>query len=161
MGIEKLYKEPEDKSSSNESKFKIQELRNLLKSLLLNFLEVIGVMSSAPDQFHVKVDQIRTVLINIHHLLNEYRPHQSRESLILLMEKQIDTKKNEITEIERTCENVEEKIKTLIQTYVERNGDQEFCKAQEIAEDDILQLKIDEGLKDNTVSSSAIKVESL
>ncbi|KAH3687904.1 hypothetical protein WICPIJ_001121 [Wickerhamomyces pijperi] len=163
MGIEKLYKDPDDKSSSNDSKFKIQELRTLLKSLLLNFLEVIGVMSSAPDQFHIKIDQIRTILINIHHLLNEYRPHQSRESLILLMEKQIDTKRNEIEEIENTCKNVEEKIKHLIQSHVDRTGEPDQVQDIETqtAADDMLELKIDKDFKNSSSPSYTVKFEGL
>ncbi|KAH3680528.1 hypothetical protein WICMUC_000259 [Wickerhamomyces mucosus] len=119
MGIPQLYNDPEKESDKNDSIVKIQELRTLLKSLLLNFLEIIGVMSVTPEEFHTKVDQIRTILINIHHLLNEYRPHQSRESLILLLEKQIDTKKNEIQEIQRICDSVEGKIKKLVDSYVD------------------------------------------
>lgn len=119
MGIEKLYKEPELKSESEDSKFKIQELKKLLKSLLLNFLEIVGVMSVAPSEFATKVEHIRTILINIHHLLNEYRPHQSRESLILLLEKQIETKKKEIKEIEQICTDVEAKVKQLVDVYID------------------------------------------
>lgn len=89
-------------------------LQKLTKSLLLNFMELMGVMSVNPEQVflfsysihlstaqiplliivrkfkgEIKLDDIRTHFINIHHLLNQYRPHQARESLILLMEDQV------------------------------------------------------------------------
>lgn len=118
MGIAQLYKES-DLPNAEDSKFKIEELKKLLKSLLLNFLEIVGVMSIAPEQFSTKIEHIRTILINIHHLLNEYRPHQSRESLILLLEKQVEIKKDEIKEIERVCNEVETKIKTLVEQFVD------------------------------------------
>ena len=38
---------------------------------------------------------LRTLFINFHHLLNEYRPHQARESLILMMQDQLDRSKAE------------------------------------------------------------------
>jgi mediator of RNA polymerase II transcription subunit 7 len=122
MGISKLYKESNIVNNDDgkiESQHRISELKRLLKSLLLNFLETVGVMSVNPSEFAVKVEQIRTILINIHHLLNEYRPHQSRESLILLLEKQISTKRGEITEIEKVCKDVEEKIHALVRVYVD------------------------------------------
>jgi mediator of RNA polymerase II transcription subunit 7 len=118
MGISQLY-QGMDIPSGDDSHFKIEELKRLLKSLLLNFLEVVGVMSVAPQEFAAKVEHIRTILINIHHLLNEYRPHQSRESLILLLENQVETKKSEIKEIEKVCLEVEEKIKELVEVFVD------------------------------------------
>lgn len=124
MGIAQLYKET-DIPNGEDSKFKIEELKKLLKSLLLNFLEIVGVMSVSPDQFVVKIEHIRTILINIHHLLNEYRPHQSRESLILLLEKQVETKKDEIKEIERVCNEVESKIKDLVELYIDNKKPEE------------------------------------
>jgi len=126
MGIEQLYKETNIPNDEEDSKLKIEELKKLLKSLLLNFLEIIGVMSISPDKFAIKIEHIRTILINIHHLLNEYRPHQSRESLILLLEKQVETKKHEIKEIERVCNEVELKIKNLMELYVDNKNPKEI-----------------------------------
>ena len=40
----------------------------------------------------IKIHDINLILININHLLNTYRPHQSRESLIMLLKNQIDYK---------------------------------------------------------------------
>lgn len=122
MGIEQLYKSSELPSGA-DSQFKITELKKLLKSLLLNFLEVVGVMSVAPQEFASKVEHIRTVLINIHHLLNEYRPHQSRESLILLLENQVETKRKEIREMHKVCEEVEARVKRLVSVFVDGKAD--------------------------------------
>lgn len=118
MGIPQLYK-TSALPSGEDSQIKILALKKLLKSLLLNFLEVVGVMSVAPQEFSTKVEHIRTILINIHHLLNEYRPHQSRESVILLLENQVETKRREINEIEQVCEEVEEKVRSLVAVFVD------------------------------------------
>ena len=37
-----------------------------------------------------KLADLRTIMINMHHLINEYRPHQARETLILMMEEQVE-----------------------------------------------------------------------
>lgn len=112
MGITQLYKKSQDGEVTNYQ-YKIQELRRLLKSLLLNYLELVSVLTIDPSLYEAKVEHIRTILVNIHHLLNEYRPHQSRESLIMLLEEQLEYKKDEIKNIEKTCEQVTQKLKQI------------------------------------------------
>ncbi|GCE99909.1 mediator of RNA polymerase II transcription subunit 7 [Zygosaccharomyces mellis] len=110
-GLTQLYKKSdENKDGGTGYQYKIQELRRLLKSLLLNYLELVGMLSVNPELFPSKVDHIRIILVNIHHLLNEYRPHQSRESLIMLLEEQLEFKKREIQHIEQICQHVREKL---------------------------------------------------
>ncbi|GMF07728.1 unnamed protein product [Ambrosiozyma monospora] len=83
----------------------------MTKSLLLNFLELIGLISKNPKYVFEKIEQIRIILINLHHLLNSYRLHQSRESLILKYEEKIADTLATIDNIEKTCDAVEKKIK--------------------------------------------------
>lgn len=47
------------------------------------------------DQYTSKVQDLNTLFINFHHLLNEYRPHQARESLILMMQDQLERSRAE------------------------------------------------------------------
>lgn len=42
-----------------------------------------------------KVEDLRTLLINIHHALNEYRPHQARESAAEMMHDHLDRTRRE------------------------------------------------------------------
>lgn len=95
QGIEQLY--PEDPTTTDASFL----LKRLSKSLLLNFLELITILSTTPGEHTEKIDDIRTLLINFHHLLNDYRPHQARESLILMMEEQLRQMNKETEGIER------------------------------------------------------------
>ncbi|KAI7821134.1 hypothetical protein BX661DRAFT_200818 [Kickxella alabastrina] len=39
------------------------------------------------------VDRIRDIFVNIHHLINEYRGHQAKESLKLMLRQQIESKR--------------------------------------------------------------------
>lgn len=75
------------------------ELKRLVKSLLLNFLELTGVMASSPAHAEAKIDDIRTLLINVHHALNEYRPHQARESAAEMMQEHLDRTRRETVAI--------------------------------------------------------------
>ncbi|RCK57744.1 Mediator of RNA polymerase II transcription subunit 7 [Candida viswanathii] len=107
-----------DDDESITSETKIRELHKLMNSLLLNFLELIGVLSVDPSKFEAKIKDINLILININHLLNTYRPHQSRESLIMLLKKQIDHKKNEISNIDLVCNDIRSKIKKLVDEQI-------------------------------------------
>jgi mediator of RNA polymerase II transcription subunit 7 len=67
MGVTQLY--------SNDSDRTI-ELCTLTKSALLNYLELVGIMGVDPAGWTEKIGYIRIIFVNMHHLLNEYRPHQ-------------------------------------------------------------------------------------
>lgn len=65
-------------------------LQSLTRAVLLNFLELIGTLSVDPSHGKDKVEHIQTLFLNLHDLINRYRPHQARESLIMTMEDQLD-----------------------------------------------------------------------
>lgn len=111
VGLHKLYSDSGHEGINYQSK--IKELHKLFRSLLLNMLELIGILGINPELFPQKVEHIRTILFNIHHLLNEYRPHQSRESLIMLLEEQLEHKKKEIEKIHATCNDVESQLANM------------------------------------------------
>ena len=65
-------------------------------------------MAICPEQFESKLEDMRNLFINAHHLLNLYRPHQARESLILMMEKQLQKSREEIQQMDEMKGRVEE-----------------------------------------------------
>ncbi|OBT55535.1 hypothetical protein VE04_04273 [Pseudogymnoascus sp. 24MN13] len=113
QGIEQLYSPPATPSGSGAGSDPQSHsdrtliLKRIAKSLLLNFLELMGIMSVNPEQYAEKIQDLRTLFINFHHLLNEYRPHQARESLILMMEAQLARSKAETNGIENMKTKVE------------------------------------------------------
>lgn len=92
---------PSDTDAAKETPYtdRALELKRLVKSLLLNFLELTSVLASDPSHAETKIDDIRTLLINIHHALNEYRPHQARESAAELMQEHLDRTQRETVAI--------------------------------------------------------------
>ncbi|PYD07814.1 hypothetical protein DND62_29790 [Pseudomonas syringae pv. pisi] len=57
---------------------------------------------------------MKLILINMNHLLNTYRPHQTRESLIMILKQQIEGKKREIAEIDTVMEKVKKRIRESV-----------------------------------------------
>ncbi|EGF79857.1 hypothetical protein BATDEDRAFT_89327 [Batrachochytrium dendrobatidis JAM81] len=55
-------------------------------------LEPISVFGTILDTSY-KIEHIRLILINFHSLLNEYRPHQARDTLAIMMRDQIRRRK--------------------------------------------------------------------
>jgi len=110
MSIQQLYTPPPSPSLHID---RALILKRLAKSLLLNFLELTGIMSTNPEQYEEKVQDLRTLFINFHHLLNEYRPHQARESLILMMQDQLEKSRKETQGIREVKERVEGVIEGL------------------------------------------------
>ncbi|KAK9709107.1 MED7 protein [Popillia japonica] len=67
-----------------------RELKKLNQSLLVNFLDLLDLLVHCPDSPRrtEKVEDLSLLFIHIHHLLNEFRPHQARETLRVMMELQ-------------------------------------------------------------------------
>ena len=53
-----------------------EELSRLNRSALVTFLDLIQRLVEKPSQADQLVDHLRIILINMHHIINEYRPHQ-------------------------------------------------------------------------------------
>lgn len=113
----KMNNDTNDEKEEDEmfTKLRIDELKKMTKSLLLNFLELVGIISKNPKLASKKIDNIRTILINIHHLLNSYRSHQSRETLILSLQKKLTETQENVLSIKNTCAQVESKLNLLEQ----------------------------------------------
>ncbi|CCG22121.1 RNA polymerase II mediator complex subunit [Candida orthopsilosis Co 90-125] len=103
------------------SETKIKELHKMMDSLLLNFVELINILSVDPQQFEPKIKDMSLLLINFNHILNTYRPHQSRESLIMLLKRKIQAKRAEIENIESVCEDVKSKIIAMSNEDIDMN----------------------------------------
>ncbi|ORX78719.1 MED7-domain-containing protein [Anaeromyces robustus] len=85
----------------------IKILKKLNHSLLFNYVELLKTLSRAPEDFRTNIDNIRLILINMHHILNGCRTHQARDTIKLMLEQQINRRMKSITEINQCKEKVE------------------------------------------------------
>jgi mediator of RNA polymerase II transcription subunit 7 len=149
QGIQQLYTPPLTPTSNNGNGKHTDRaliLKRIAKSLLLNFLELVGIMSVNPEQvclssshpsfslycvkltgkqYQEKIQDLRTLFINFHHLLNEYRPHQARESLIQMMQNQLDRSRAETQGIREMKEKVEGILEGLSQAKLAEEKEKE------------------------------------
>jgi len=67
-----------------------RELKKMNASILVNFLAILDVLVRCPDttKREDKTQDIQLLFITMHHLINELRPHQARESIRVLMQSQ-------------------------------------------------------------------------
>lgn len=101
-------------------------LSDLTKSLLLNFLELTSVLSLDPTKHEWKMEDIKQLVLNIHIVINIYRPHQARESVKAMLEGILEDGQREIDECDRLKQRVEEFLGVtgnITMPDIQRNGD--------------------------------------
>lgn len=102
-------------------------LRKLNKSILLNFLELTSTLSLDPLQHAEKMDDLRRLFLNVHIVINVYRPHQARESTKDLLQGILEDGQREIDECDA--------IKGRIQAFLDQVA---TLQPKEISEDKAL-----------------------
>ncbi|KAJ8110728.1 hypothetical protein ONZ43_g5800 [Nemania bipapillata] len=111
--IRRLFPNSEERDQDGKHFDRATILKRLAKSLLLNFLELTGLLATNPEAAHEKITDIRDLFINFHHLINEYRPHQARESLISMMQSQLDRTRAETNGIRDAKDKAERVLEGL------------------------------------------------
>ncbi|KAJ2000567.1 Mediator of RNA polymerase II transcription subunit 7 [Coemansia thaxteri] len=72
---------------------RITELKRLNHLILFEFLDLVDVLIKDPSQFGARTERIRDIFVNAHHLINEYRGHQAKETLKSMLQQQIESKR--------------------------------------------------------------------
>jgi mediator of RNA polymerase II transcription subunit 7 len=70
-------------------------LLHLTRCILLTFLSLVNRLATTPATYAPKWNELRALFEEAHAVINEYRPHQARETLILMMEEQIQRCRSE------------------------------------------------------------------
>lgn len=116
-----------------------KELKKLNHSLFANFLDLIDLLVHHPDSPRraEKIDDLSLLFVHIHHLLNEFRPHQARETLRVLMEMQRRTRTETSKRFTKHLERVRDMVKTAFSALPEINDtDNTFLAPFELSNED-------------------------
>jgi mediator of RNA polymerase II transcription subunit 7 len=89
---EQLYPSTDASSSASSTLDRQRYLFRFLRSILVAYIELLGIVAVNPTSEHKdeKLRDMLTMVTNMHALINEYRPHQARETLIREMERQVE-----------------------------------------------------------------------
>jgi len=111
QGIKRLY-------SSDDNFDHIVEMKKLNHSILVNYMELLDIMIEAPHstERQKKIEEIKILFINLHHLINEFRPHQARETLRIMLHRQKQTRLETAERLRSNIEKAREILKHCGQT---------------------------------------------
>ena len=98
-----------------------QRLLAIVHRILLEFLSLTQILSTEPATYPAKWEDLRSVFIEAHGVINGYRPHQARETLIEMMEEQIRKGREEI----KICDEAKTKIKQVLRGLEKVDQEQE------------------------------------
>ncbi|GBC07644.1 hypothetical protein RclHR1_00760014 [Rhizophagus clarus] len=89
------------------------ELKKLNQSAIFNFLELLNSLVKDPDRSLEKFEQIKLIFLNMKHMLNEYRPHQARETLRSILKNQLEDRRRATEEIRNRCNELAKTLETI------------------------------------------------
>eukprot|EP01105_Mastigella_eilhardi_P018431 TRINITY_DN4268_c0_g1_i2.p1 TRINITY_DN4268_c0_g1~~TRINITY_DN4268_c0_g1_i2.p1 ORF type:complete len:179 (-),score=52.70 TRINITY_DN4268_c0_g1_i2:171-683(-) len=102
----------------------VAELKKLNHSVAVNFLQLLDYLLTNPVDFQVKIGDIEQLVRNMNTLINTYRPHEARESLIAMMQDQVDRSHHSTDDLSK-CARVTHNLTTSDKEGVGREGEAE------------------------------------
>ncbi len=94
-------------------------LQDLTHNLLLSFLSLINILATNPGAWPPIWDELHASFREVHEVINGYRPHQARETLILMMEEQVEKVRAETKAVRESVARAREFIEGLGKEEVE------------------------------------------
>lgn len=111
-----------------------RELKKLNMSILVNFLDLLDILIKSPGSIkrEEKLEDLKLLFVHMHHLINEYRPHQARETLRVMMEVQkrqrLETAERFHKHLERVVEMIQGCLASLPDDLPQMEGRDVACE---------------------------------
>ncbi|XP_055387608.1 mediator of RNA polymerase II transcription subunit 7 [Condylostylus longicornis] len=111
-----------------------KELKKLNHSLFVNFLDLIDLLVNFPDSPRraEKIDDLSLLFVHMHHLLNEFRPHQARETLRVMMELQKRQRIETSIRFQKHLDKVREIVKHAFATLPVSFENEDFMNEMDV-----------------------------
>lgn len=105
---ERLFDYSTFSSATGPGREHVRKLRQLLKSINLNFLELYSIMGDNPVEYwEEKLRDIGLLMENFNAILNALRPHQTREQLKTMLERRLDAGRIELENMDAKKAEIE------------------------------------------------------
>jgi len=113
-------------TGEERTKDTMKEMKSINLSLVLKYLDLLEILIKNPDS-QDKIEnacyELKNLFENMHYLINRYRPHQARETLITLMGEQSKSRENTSNQLKKLIEIIkhfkQESIDALGQVEIE------------------------------------------
>ncbi|KAH7484197.1 hypothetical protein PRIC1_003500 [Phytophthora ramorum] len=89
------------------------EMKKINRSLLANFVELVDVLIKKPAMFNEKLDDVELLFLNMHNLINSFRPHQARETVIQMLKTQVQERRDAARDIRRTIDESRQAVERV------------------------------------------------
>ncbi|OWZ16224.1 Mediator of RNA polymerase II transcription subunit [Phytophthora megakarya] len=89
------------------------EMKKINRSLLANFVELVDVLVKKPAMFNAKLDDVELLFLNMHNLINAFRPHQARETVIQMLKTQVQERRDAARDIRRTIDESRQSVERV------------------------------------------------
>ncbi|KRZ79826.1 Mediator of RNA polymerase II transcription subunit 7 [Trichinella papuae] len=95
------------------------ELKKLNHSIIANFLDLLEILIRCPSspERERKIEDLSLLFINFHHLVNEFRPHQACQSLMLMLERQYKERMCYVNHFRDHFQAVEENLSNCLDNF--------------------------------------------
>ena len=112
QGIKRLHAKDSDHK---------KELKKMNASILINFLDLIDVLVKCQDtnKREEKCSDIAMLFVQMHHLINELRPHQARETIRVTLQCQKKQRAEIIKKLNKQIDKVNEMVISCVSSIPE------------------------------------------
>merc|ERR1712004_111192 len=92
-------------------------MKSINISIVKKYLDLLDLLIRNPvAEERIKIhEDLELLFINFHHLVNEYRPHQARETLIALLKDQITSRKVTTTNLTKLLAAIKKLLTASLQ----------------------------------------------
>ena len=78
-----------------------KELKRLNRELLTRYQQVLSSLTEDPSAVEARVSALSHTLFNVTHLLNLLRPHQARQALMAVLQRQVEARNQKAEYLEK------------------------------------------------------------
>ncbi|CAK6967752.1 mediator of RNA polymerase II transcription subunit 7 [Scomber scombrus] len=137
-----------------------RELKKLNMSILVNFLDLLDILIKSPGSIkrEEKLEDLKLLFVHMHHLINEYRPHQARETLRVMMEVQ---KRQRLETAERFQKHLERVVEMIQGCLASLPDDLPQMEGSDSAGDGIRTLSAGSSVSCSSGQAPRLKTEAM